>query len=237
MINTVGSHWETHVHPEPKLLSHFMPLVSDPVTNYIPTALHEVRDPRLVAWEAPLTMPKIGIHTQSRYSRAVPVWELQAPENCFSLATLLKVLELEVDVECVLTVRKIHKLGISSANLLRDHFSQFGEVDRVMLLPSRPKSHGGLGTGVVKVRPASMAFVVMRSRQPAIIARLHEIHTIQEHPIQVQKFRRDQTADDQVNLEVDNYAWLDEASTVADRTPPTMSNRDRYSTYAALEIN
>jgi hypothetical protein len=82
-----------------------------------------------------------------------------------------------------------------------------------------------------------MAFVVMRSRQPAIIARLHEIHTIQDHPVQVQKFRRDQSVDDQVNLEVDNYAWLDEVSTVADRTPPTMADRERYSTYAAVEIN
>ena len=178
-----------------------------------------------VAWEAPCMAPKFAFLSQSRYERAVPTWELQAPENGFSLAILLKVLELEVDQECVLTVRKIHKLGVASADLLRAHFSLFGEVDRVMLFPSRPKSHGGSGGAVTaKVRPASMAFVVMRSRQPAIVARLNEIHMIDSHPIQVQKFRRDpgHSLEEDIGESTDNYAWLDEASTAADRSPPQM---------------
>jgi hypothetical protein len=143
-----------------------------------------------VAWEAPLVVPKVAFHTQSRYARAIPTWELQAPENCFNLASLLQVLE-EVDEACVLTVRKIHKLGLNSAQILREHFSQYGEIDRVMLLPSRPKSNVASAAIHGKVRPASMAFVVMRSRQPAIVARLNEIHIIEGHPVQVQKFKRD----------------------------------------------
>jgi len=187
----------------------------------------------IVAWEAPILAPKVGFHAQTRYIRAVPTWEYQAPENGFNLSTLLQVLD-EVDENCVLTVRKIHKLGLNSAQVLREHFSQYGEVDRVMLLPSRPKSvassasgyHSPLGVG--KVRPASMAFVVMRSRQPAIIARLIEIHTIEGHPVQVQKFRRDPcinapTANDDGCIKGpngDNYAWLEEeASTAADKSP------------------
>jgi hypothetical protein len=186
-----------------------------------------------VAWEAPILAPKTGFHAQTRYIRAVPTWEYQAPENGFNLSTLLQVLD-EVDEACVLTVRKIHKLGLNSAQVLREHFSQYGEVDRVMLLPSRPKSvacsagsmHASLGVG--KIRPASMAFVVMRSRQPAIIARLSEIHTIEGHPAQVQKFRRDPcntvpiAADDGFikGPNGDNYAWLEEeASTTADKSP------------------
>lgn len=195
----------------------------------------EIRDSsRKIAWEAPATAPRISYHAQSRYTRAVPVWELQAPENWFSLATLLKILDLEVDAECVLTARKIHKLGLNSANILREHFSQFGEVDRVMLLPSRPKSHGGTGGGIIKVRPASMAFVVMRSRQPAIIARLNEVHIVEGHPIQVQKFRKEQEeAGLELPLVIDDYSWLENSST--DCTPPTA--QVRKNSYAAQIIN
>jgi hypothetical protein len=187
-----------------------------------------------IAWEALPTVPKICYHAQSRYYRAVPVWELQAPDNWFSLATLLKVIDLEVDSECVLTARKIHKLGLNSATILREHFSRFGEVDRVMLLPSRPKSHSGAAAGLLKVRPASMAFVVMRSRQPSIIARLNEVHYIEGHPVQVQKFRKEQEEPElELPLLFDDYSWLESSST--DCTPPTAPLRKN--SYAAQFIN
>lgn len=150
-----------------------------------------------VAWEAMNSeYAKMSYLFNTRYNRSIPTWELQAPENGFNLSTLLQVLE-EVDESCVLTVRKIHKIGLNSAQILRDYFSQFGEVDRVMLLPSRPKaSAGSLNTplSASKIRPASMAFVVMRSRQPAIVARFHESHVVEGHPIQVQIFKRDPAA-------------------------------------------
>jgi hypothetical protein len=188
-----------------------------------------------IAWEAPSIMPKICYHSQSRYSRSVPIWELQAPDNWFSLATLLRVIELEVDTECVLTVRKIHKLGLNSASILREHFSRYGEVERVMLLPSRPKSApGGVAVGTIKVRPASMAFVVMRSRQPAIIARLQEVHYVDGYPIQVQKFRQEkECAEVDANLCLDNYSWLESIST--DCTPPV--GNTRKNSYAPQIIN
>jgi hypothetical protein len=192
--------------------------------------------PNTVAWEAPLLAPKICYHAQSRYvPRSVPAWELQAPENWFSLTTLLQVISLEVDPDCVLTVRKIHKLGLGSAAILREHFGGFGEVERVMLLPSRPKSCGAsLPAGTVKVRPASMAFVVMRSRQPAIIARLHEVHNIDGHQIQVQKFRkeREEVEPDFPSI-LDDYSWLESSST--DFTPPLA--KVRKNSYAARIIN
>ncbi len=164
-----------------------------------------------LAWEASGFIPKMTIQTQSRCARSVPSWELQAPENAFNLATLLQVLE-ECDEECVLTVRKIHKLGLGSAQILRDHFSFYGEVDRVMLLPSRPKSSSAVSS---KIRPASMGFVVMRSRQPAIIARLNDVQMIIGHPIQVQKFKRDPSDEfdvDYFNSKMsclfNKYSWL-----------------------------
>ena len=204
MMNTIDLSWLPSAIRTPDFR------VVDNTSIYHSTCVHANKK---LLWEAPVSPPKVAMYSQPRYTRSVPAWELQAPENCFNLSTLLQVLE-EVDESCVLTVRKIHKIGLNSACLLREHFSQFGEVDRVLLLPSRPKS-----TGVAhKVRPASMAFVVMRSRQPAIIARLHEIHSIDGSQVQVQKFKRDPTDAD--FMTADNYSWLDDASTVADRSPP-----------------
>ena len=144
-------------------------------------------------------------------------------------------IELEVDTECVLTVRKIHKLGLNSAGILREHFSRFGEVERVMLLPSRPKSSHS-ATGNMKVRPASMAFVVMRSRQPAIIARLHEVQLVDGYPIHVQKFKQEKD-ETEVDFPLGGsdccYSWLESSST--DCTPP-MANT-RKNSYAAQIIN
>lgn len=188
------------------------------------------RDVISVAWESRHhDYAKMSYLTNTRFNRSIPTWELQAPENEFNLATLLQVLD-EVDESCVLTVRKIHKIGLNSAQILREHFSQFGEVDRVMLLPSRPKATSQALTAEVsvgsgKIRPASMAFVVMRSRQPAIVARLNEIHVIEGHPIQVQLFKRDPTSvaeatpttvvsESNTNHEMQLASWLDEMSTM-----------------------
>jgi len=188
-----------------------------------------------VAWEAPIVVPKMVFHTQSRYARAIPTWELQAPENGFNLASLLQVLD-EVDEACVLTVRKIHKLGLNSAQILREHFSQYGEIDRVMLLPSRPKSSPNAQCTMQatlslhgKVRPASMAFVVMRSRQPAIVARLNEIHIIEGHPIQVQKFKRDPEEDTpEVTANVQGANFVRLLSTATTASPPSPNQGRDY---------
>jgi hypothetical protein len=124
----------------------------------------------------------------------------------------------EVDEACVLTVRKIHKLGLNSAQALREHFSQYGEIDRVLLLPSRPKSNvANAANG--KVRPASMAFVVMRSRQPAIIARLNEIHILEGHPVQVQKFKRDPEDDAGAVSTGGDFVRMLSAATTSATTP------------------
>lgn len=239
MLSLVANSLEAHIHTSPKpqlpfIRKHGVPCNSSALQG-ISLDFSANAD---VAWEAPMLLPKMPFHSQSRYTRAVPTWELQAPENGFSLAMLLMILENEVDIECVLTIRKIHKLGLDSADLLREHFSRFGEVDRVMLLPSRPKSHGGAGAATVKVRPASMAFVVMRSRQPAIIARLDEVHFVEGFPIQVQKFRRDPSqSDGTLEIPMDDYTWLDDGSTTADRSPPMMADLDRRSSHLAKLVN
>lgn len=226
MLNMFHSTWDVPVDIAPK---NMVPIMA-PCT--------ELRSDEIlsVAWESRNhEYAKMSYLLNTRFNRSIPTWELQAPENEFNLATLLQVLE-EVDEACVLTVRKIHKIGLNSAQILREHFSQFGEVDRVMLLPSRPKasSQPCTGSGLEvplpgKIRPASMAFVVMRSRQPAIVARLNEIHMIDNHPIQVQFFKRDPNASvaeatpTTIVSERDNHihhlsCWLDEMSSMITST-------------------
>jgi hypothetical protein len=86
-----------------------------------------------------------------------PPWECQAPQNKFTLAGLTALLSFE-DSACVLTVRKVHRLGGRSAEVLREEFSKLASVDKVLLLPGRIRSDG-------PPKIASMAFVVMASVQ------------------------------------------------------------------------
>mmetsp|Transcript_99996 Transcript_99996/g.322313 ORF Transcript_99996/g.322313 Transcript_99996/m.322313 type:complete len:809 (-) Transcript_99996:144-2570(-) len=68
-----------------------------------------------------------------------------------TLRAIMQVLE-EVDPKCVLQVRRIKHLGFGSMAVLREHMSQFGEVDRVLVSHSRAQT---------RVRPASLGFVIM----------------------------------------------------------------------------
>ena len=122
-------------------------------------------------------------------SPRVSVWEMQAPVNTYNLAGLLSILD-EHDENLVITVRKIHRLGFKSARALRKHFQQFGNVEKVLLLPSRPKS----SDPDLKPRPASMGFIVMSSVEAANSAlSSKDTHLIQGWPVFVQKFVRRET--------------------------------------------
>ena len=115
---------------------------------------------------------------------SAPLWEMQAPANTYNLTGLLSILE-EDEESCILTVRKIHRLGFKSARALRRHFGQFGQVDKILLLPSRPKGDD------CKPRPASMGFVVFGSRNAVDAAlNMSEHQIVQGWPVQVQRFLR-----------------------------------------------
>jgi hypothetical protein len=60
------------------------------------------------------------------------IWEMQAPVNTFNLAGLLSILD-DCDESCIITVRKIHRLGFKSARALRKHFQPFGPIDKLLL--------------------------------------------------------------------------------------------------------
>ena len=128
-----------------------------------------------------------GTSACSSSGRYVPIWEMQAPLNTMNLSSLLEVIEGDSE-ECILTVRKIHRLGFKSARALRKHFSQFGRVDKILLLPSRPKIADG---EQAKPRPASMGFIVMESVGAAASALSKgDTHEVAVWQIQVQQFHR-----------------------------------------------
>jgi hypothetical protein len=89
------------------------------------------------------------------------------------------------DVDRILTVRKCHKLGFKSHVFLKQYFSKFGKVDRVVLLPMRAKPNGDDSRGN---RPSSMGFVVMES--PSLVSKILEsnVHVIKGWPIEVRNF-------------------------------------------------
>ena len=105
---------------------------------------------------------------------------------------LLEALNVQSEEDCkrIVTVRKCHKLGFKSHIHLRQYFSKFGRVDRVVLLPMRAKpKHAMDGRGN---RPSSMGFVVMDSKEGAdrILSfnNFCGIHEIKGWPIEVRNF-------------------------------------------------
>merc|ERR1719487_288001 len=81
-----------------------------------------------------------------------------------SLRTQLRDLA-EMDNACVLMVRKINRLGLNSAAPLKEYFSRFGAVARVMVAPTRSKAQ--FGQAKARVRPAPLGFVVMSKSDDA----------------------------------------------------------------------
>ena len=128
--------------------------------------------------------------TERRRVSTCPIWEQQAPNNRMTLPEVYRLLGFEDDF-CILAVRKIHKLGFKSVKYLREYFSQFGKVSKIILLPARAKGESPCVPGAhASVRPASMAFLVMSSRVSAALALSQPVHWINDWPIAVNFFIR-----------------------------------------------
>jgi hypothetical protein len=73
----------------------------------------------------------------------------------------------EIDSKRIFMVKKIAKLGLGSAQILRCHFSQFGAVENVFVTHSvvKRKVDGEQLHSKPTVRPAGIGFVVMESEE------------------------------------------------------------------------
>lgn len=120
-----------------------------------------------------------------------PFWEQQAPFNTMTLPDVFKLLESD-DPDCIICVKKIHKLGFKAVKFLRQYLSQFGVITRIVVLPSRQKEVATpYGSSVCTVRPASMCFVVMSSRLACRRILMQELHYVAgDWPVEVSIFNQ-----------------------------------------------
>lgn len=131
------------------------------------------------------------LESASYHSNSIPVWEQQAPYNTMTLPDVFKLLQNEDD-DCIICVKKIHKLGFKSVKILRQYFSQYGSISRIVVLPSRQKEVGCYdGTSRFSVRPASMCFIVMSNRLATRRILMQELHYVGgEWPVEVSVFNK-----------------------------------------------
>lgn len=103
-----------------------------------------------------------------------------------------------IKVECsrVLIVRKINRLGFGSPDLLKDYYSWYGGVERVLVAHSRVQvaSSNNRGHNSSRVRPSGLGFIVMKKTEDAqaILAEgpTQEVYGAE---IRVQQFERRMT--------------------------------------------
>lgn len=90
--------------------------------------------------------------------------ELPVPGADETLRTHLRDLQ-KVSSDRVVLVRKINRLGFESADVLKQHYSMYGTVDRVLVAHSHVKSQNRRCGS--RLRPSGLGFVVMGSKQEA----------------------------------------------------------------------
>lgn len=105
------------------------------------------------------------------------------------IATQLNELQSE-DPDKILIVRKINRLGFDSADILTEHFEQFGVVDKVRLSNAHNKERGSHNFQV-RLRPSGIGFVVFESSEAATKALAEgETRIIQGVEVHVRAFER-----------------------------------------------
>jgi hypothetical protein len=121
------------------------------------------------------------------YDLAFP---LQAPvlKNGFgTLRTHLEELRF-VNEDCIFVARRINKLGFTSREILKMHFSWYGEVTRVLVAHS--KANTMLDQSNKKFRPGGLGLIVMKTAASVKAILATEDHIIAGHKIKAEKFMR-----------------------------------------------
>jgi hypothetical protein len=82
----------------------------------------------------------------------------------------------------VLVIRKLHKLGFDAPNALVQHLREYGNIEKIILLPSRRK----LG----RMRPSSTGFVIFESADAAqALLSSGEIHCIRGVGVELSNYQ------------------------------------------------
>jgi hypothetical protein len=118
-------------------------------------------------------------------------------QKLMTLRSHLKEVSSE-DPACIFVARKIHTLGFHSHKKLREHYSQYGPVSRVLVahrkLKAIPDSYGQMG--LPRTRPGSLGLVIMRNAASVQkILAMGEEHVVAGHKIRVEIFEPYKTDD------------------------------------------
>eukprot|EP00441_Pelagodinium_beii_P042419 CAMPEP_0197650896 /NCGR_PEP_ID=MMETSP1338-20131121/31226_1 /TAXON_ID=43686 ORGANISM="Pelagodinium beii, Strain RCC1491" /NCGR_SAMPLE_ID=MMETSP1338 /ASSEMBLY_ACC=CAM_ASM_000754 /LENGTH=323 /DNA_ID=CAMNT_0043225405 /DNA_START=97 /DNA_END=1068 /DNA_ORIENTATION=- len=112
-----------------------------------------------------------------------------------TLSSSLQLLSNE-DPNCLFIVRRINKLGFKASKKLRQYFSKFGTVVRVLVAHSSVRQYGE--TQSCRQRPSSLGFVQMASASAVTsILKSGEEIEVEGAVIKVQKFERQQQTEEQ----------------------------------------
>jgi hypothetical protein len=130
---------------------------------------------------------------------------------------------------CIFVARKIQTLGFHAHKKLREHYSQYGEVFRVLIanrkLKAIPDSHGRIG--LPRTRPGSLGLIVMKSEASVQkIMACGEDQRVAGHVIRIEEFEPSKITPD---LSTTDYTTTDgDASTTAESC--TNSHWSRHTT-------
>jgi hypothetical protein len=137
------------------------------------------------------------------------------------IATQLSELQSE-DPDKLLIVKKINRLGFDSADILKEHFEQFGPVEKVRLSNAHTKEPGT--SHQVRLRPSGIAFVLFKSSEAAAqVLAEGETQTVNGLDVFVRGFERRQ-ADDKSSPMVDDVDETDSTGTPSTRASTRASS-------------
>jgi len=108
-------------------------------------------------------------HQQPTQARKAPSQygvDRPAAKGAQTLSSSLQVLSNE-DPDCLFIVRRINKLGFKASRILKQSFSAYGQVVRVLVAHSTVRQQDERSLQAVRRRPSSLGFVQMASAEAA----------------------------------------------------------------------
>lgn len=156
-----------------------------------------------------MTGPSVSPSTDSRWPRSSacsrastsrgPAQGTQKSEHTTQAVGTLRSHLVQIqndDASCIFVVRRINKLGFRSQEILWQHYSQYGEVAKVLVAHSSAKLSPELRSQS-RARPGGLGIIVMRNAQSVKrILSPGEAQRIAGHEIHVQSFVRPKVTND-----------------------------------------
>lgn len=151
--------------------------------SWLESGLPSSRQPEAIGAEMPPVLankcPKqLESPTKGRQRRRVQV----------VIGEALNELEGE-DPDCILFARRIHKLGYKSAETLRAHYEQYGEVRKVLL--SNKHQYSDDDPFPLRLRPSGTALILMAHKDAAAaVLAAGEVQVVGDVEVQIRRFER-----------------------------------------------